>query len=245
MTDDDMGIADLPLALAREFRDLLLPRGCAGCDAPDEVLCPRCLALFEGAHERSLPSMRQAWCHACAFYEGAARRAILSWKDHGDEECDRVFARCLADLALRTADLESPARERDGDAPGVLLVPAPSSPASKRRRGRWQMAPVVRMMARILADEGVAARPLPILRLNGVRGKSVQANGSLARSRRIDGHVRAVRRVDDGAALVLVVDDIVTTGSTMGQCVKALRAAGAGQVAGLALACTAPRGGRP
>ena len=32
--------------LLRELGYLLFPRGCAGCDAPDEVLCSRCESKF-------------------------------------------------------------------------------------------------------------------------------------------------------------------------------------------------------
>lgn len=198
----DMGIiptmARTLRTLALGFRDLLLPRGCAGCDAPDEVLCPRCVARFDGAHIRSLPVKGKTCCYACARYEGASRRAILAWKDHGDEECDGAFACCLARLALKvikvidtnqTAIDDVQAMPQIAGMPDirgmrdVLLVPAPSSPASMRRRGRWQMAPLAKRTARMLNDSGVRTRVCPILRLEGVRGRSVQTSGSLARSK--------------------------------------------------------------
>lgn len=259
MNTIDFGITGPLCLLAGAFRDLLLPRGCAGCDVPDEVLCPRCMALFDSVHTRILSVNDKTRCYACAQYEGAARRAILAWKDHGDEECDDAFARCLARLVLRMINpfqgpvggTEAIAQNVDicgipdvNDMHGVreiLLVPAPSSPASMRRRGRWQMAPLAKRAAKILNDSGMHAKSCPILRLEGVRGKSVQTSGSLARSQRIQGHVRAVDAIYDESALVFIMDDIVTTGSTMGQCVTALRAAGARYVVGLALACTPMR----
>lgn len=38
---------------------------------------------------------------------GTVRRAVLAWKDHGDEECDRAFADAYAALQKRLALLTS------------------------------------------------------------------------------------------------------------------------------------------
>lgn len=83
-------------------RDVLLPRGCAGCDAPDAVLCRSCHALFEAPEPVAfaVPGSTMGRGFACATYRGAVRRAILGWKDHGDEECDTPFRTVLGRLAV-------------------------------------------------------------------------------------------------------------------------------------------------
>ena len=113
---------------------LLLPRGCAGCDKPDEVLCPDCRALFR--EHVTLPLLSSATGTSTAagsamstttslvtnmaaipvtitaggVYQGRVRRAILSWKDHGDAECDKAFSLICRELAREVA------RELTGDA---------------------------------------------------------------------------------------------------------------------------------
>ena len=140
----------------RGMLGLILPRGCAGCDKPDDVLCDDCHALFRrhlamplygtmqsgaaqgesrqetmirrevsgdwqaDASQRSdawQPAMPQSGIpqcliHAAGLYQGNVRRAILSWKDHGDAECDKSFAHVCRELVagsglvetLKTAD---------------------------------------------------------------------------------------------------------------------------------------------
>ncbi|MCO6557959.1 MAG: ComF family protein [Bifidobacterium sp.] len=218
------------------IRDVLLPRGCAGCDKPDEVLCASCTRLFRHVYRKMLPG-DVGRCYGCSWYQGAVRHAILDWKDHGDEECDRPFALVLADLALKILERQIPCDQ----ARALSLVAAPSSVASMHRRGRWQTLPLTRLMARRLNDHGFSALARPVLKLEGVQGKSVQAAGAQSRSRRIEGHVHVTEDLRGDDSLFIVVDDIVTTGATMGQCISALRAAGARDVIGLALACTPNR----
>lgn len=221
-----------------EVRDLLFPRGCAGCDAPDEVLCPACRALFAQPCLRVLPNGHADYCYACSMYQGRVRHAILAWKDHSDEECDPVFASLLADSVLEV--LGARGWHNPATCP-LVLVPAPSSASSMRRRGRWQMLPLVKAMRRDLSRCGFQVRVKPVLRLEGVRGKSVQRAGASARSERIAGHVRVDETLLDGDSLFVIIDDIVTTGVTMGHCATALRRAGAVHVIGVALACVVNR----
>lgn len=79
--------------------NLLFPRGCAGCDKPDEVLCEACRALFSQPTAQSFDGVAMQRWFACGWYRGTVRRAVLAWKDHGDEECDRAFADAICALA--------------------------------------------------------------------------------------------------------------------------------------------------
>ncbi|WEV42515.1 phosphoribosyltransferase family protein [Bifidobacterium sp. ESL0682] len=160
------------------------------------------------------------------------RHAILAWKDHGDEECDAVFASLLADSVVRILHASHVSTTH------LALVPAPSSVSSMHRRGRWQMLPIAKAMARDLHGYGFSVVVRPVLQLEGVHSKSVQASNASARSRRIAGHVRVAEDLVDDGSLFIVVDDIVTTGATMRHCMDALRSAGVQRVMGCVLACT-------
>ena len=79
---------------------------------------------------------------ACGWYRGAARQSILAWKDHGDEECDRPFSDALCRLAERAGVIDAMDGVRE-ICDTILVVPAPSSIASMRQRGRRHMLSLI------------------------------------------------------------------------------------------------------
>ena len=63
--------------------DLLFPRGCAGCDKPDDVLCEDCMALFSHSSAQIFDGVAMGSWFACGWYRGTVRKAVLAWKDQG------------------------------------------------------------------------------------------------------------------------------------------------------------------
>ena len=221
--------------LLRDIAGLIWPRGCAGCDRPDDVLCPQCRALMSMTVERPLAGRGGAVSASCGVYRGPVRHAILSWKDHGDVECDGPFAVLLADLAVRCGAAVS--------GTPLTLVPAPSSTTSMRRRGRAHMCDLTSRTARELRRRGYDVRCVPLLRNGAVGGKSVETTGASQRGERIRGRIGVVGAADTRIeGLVYLTDDIVTTGSTLRQCVAALADAGIGVAGALTLASVPERG---
>lgn len=208
---------------------VVLPRGCAGCGVPDVVLCGECASGFLMPQRRAMRGVVTGECDGCGVYRSRVRRAVLRWKDHGDEECTSAFARLLCRLMV---DRGMVARCMGG----VLIVPLPSSPRSVRMRGRWHMLPLARRLAMVLRGLGVDARVATPLRMSGVMGKAVQTVGAGRREDRArEALHRASCAVIEGRR-VIVLDDIVTTGATMRRAVHLLREGRAEVVAALALA---------
>ena len=216
--------------LADLVAGVLMPRGCAGCSMPDEVLCPQCAALFSGVHRRALPGAEMSWAYSCAQYTPRVRHAILGWKDHGDCECDGAFAAALAGLSvsIRLTDAL--------DGRPLLAVPAPSTRRSVRRRGRWHMRSLACQYVSLLRRQGVDARLGTVLAMPGVRGKAVERGSRGERGGRVGGGMVVTHPESLCGVGVVVLDDIVTTGATMRSCVRALLGAGADVVTALALA---------
>lgn len=207
-----------------DLLDLALPRDCAGCGAPGRTLCDQCVRglRFPRQHRPrpcppGLPTLV-----AAAPYDGAVRAALIAHKERGRLGLVRPLGAALAG-AVRALDL--PRR--------VVLVPVPSAPAAVRERGHDHARRLARAAAR--AVPGARARPL----LVPARAVADQSGlGTAARAANLHAALRARRRLD--GVLVVVVDDVVTTGATLAEATRALRAAGA-QVAGCAVIAATSR----
>lgn len=225
------------LRMGQEVEGLILPRGCAGCDLPDTLLCPDCARLLTLPVFSDAPAFALGRALACGSYLGPVRRTILAWKDHDDRALDRPLGSALSLLTARLLAGGQLLSRLPGvaDAP-ILVVPAPSSPRSLRRRGRAHLDPVAGAVARTLTDLGLRAVVSRSLVMRGVRGKSVAAGGRAGRASRVSGSIAVREAASLTGHPILVVDDIITTGSTIRQCARTLTRAGGFPLTALALA---------
>jgi len=209
--------------LVRSLTDafaLLFPVGCAGCDEPDIALCDACRGALAPAVTRDrLASGLAVW--SGLPFEGVAARVIRALKQDGRTG----LARSLA-VPLRAAVVEALASVGAID----VVVPVPTSRAAYRRRGYR----VVELLAR---RAGVRTERLlvPARRTVDQRGLGVDARRANVRG--------SMRARDTGGRRVLVLDDVVTSGATLDEAARALRATGAHVVGGVCVART-PRHAR-
>lgn len=121
----------------------------------------------------------------------------------------------------------------------LTIVPIPSSRPSIQRRGWWQTWHLAQQVRKELRRQGcVSVRVRYALRLTGGIHKSVEDNAQ-ARSLRLSGRLRlASRRVlrHLRQEQVVLLDDIVTTGSTMNACAEFLSRQAVNVVASLSIA---------
>lgn len=217
-TTAEATLAERLTAALREAASVLWPVECAGCGALDVAVCPSCrLLLLEGLVRESLDGLPLV---AAAEYAGPVRALIGSLKEHGG----RAEARALgAGLALALAAL-----------PRAELVLVPSSREGMRRRGFDPVALVARaaglrpggLRQTASAGAGGAQKERTVVE------RESAAHGSLVLPKR-------VARTLVGARVV-VVDDVVTSGATVREAVRALRAAGCEPV-GIAAVARTPR----
>jgi ComF family protein len=148
-------------------------------------------------------------------YDGPLRQAILRMKSPGGEGLAEMMGRVFRDAAC----------PRVGEFGIGLVVPVPLHWRRRFSRGHNQSAAVARELAQGL---GVEFAPCVLRR---IRHTPQQVQPSAAARRE---NVRGAFRVKPGARLagrtVLLVDDVMTTGSTASEAARALRAAGAGRV---------------
>jgi ComF family protein len=244
-----------PLRRARRrlgrWLDHLVPRGCATCGTalPPGAFpgfCGGCLADLPGARRPRCARCGQptdrpaAACTACAGADPGPGPidATLAAADYAPP-LDRVvtalkFGRRLA-LARPLGELLAarwlgalPAVPLDG------LVPVPLGDRRLAQRGFNPSLEMARAMSAALPV------PLPVLagRLRRVRETPPQSGLGLAERRRNLLGCFACRTRLDGLRVGLV-DDVMTSGSTIAEAARALRAAGAASVVAIVVARTA------
>lgn len=199
---------------------VLAPVDCAGCGLADRALCPACVVrLAPDPRERRLTDGTLVF--AGLSYEGAARRAILAFKRQGRTDVARAIAAPLAAAVM--AGLEATGR---GD---IEIVTVPPTRASLRRRG---YDPVALLMGRAGLPRAAGVLVL-------ARGHAQQKSlGRQERQQNLAGAM--VARHPLRGRVFIVVDDVVTTGATLMEAARAIRAAG-GEVLCAAVAANTRR----
>ncbi|MGX5358742.1 ComF family protein [Kocuria sp. KH4] len=216
-----------------EAAEVLVPVECAVCRAPGSSLCRVCRMLLRRSCARPFEASSAApLLGPCLPVTAGGRYAhqlatcLLAFKNGGRTDLAPVLAAGLA-TALRAAAPSWP--------PGpVLLVPVPTAPSALRRR--W-FDPVL-VLLEDCARRGVLPAGAAVgkhLRHRGgvLPGPAQKRLGRAGRRARQAGSLRAV--VPAGARCV-VVDDVLTTGATLAEAARALRAGGADVVGAVVLA---------
>lgn len=241
--------------LWKSITKLLLPRGCAGCNKPDEILCDTCKNSLSNIYSKDFPGSEYGKLYACGLYENNVRKAILLWKDHNDVECDTPFSNLISSLALnvisnsglKIANTSSSThsntitrsrRSSSKHSDEILIIPMPSSKKSSRKRGRKHVLPLAKAIASNLKNNKINARVCCAIQMRkNVSNKSVQTSGIKGRAERTTHAFNVTKSLVKGKK-VIIVDDIVTSGSTMTNCAISLRKSGAEVLTGFALAIT-------
>jgi ComF family protein len=211
--------------------DLVLPPRCAACAAPAGwPMCPGCTA--------QVAVITPPWCERCGrpteerrgscadcpprpvdavrapfLYEGPIARAIKGMKFSGWHAVAPHLAGAMAELT---------------DLRGDVVTWVPLSGRRLRRRGFDQAEVLARAVASRL---GRPARPF--LRRRRDLGSSQARRAGSDRRTALAGAFEALGPVAED---VILVDDVLTTGSTAAACAGALKGSGAGRVSVLVAA---------
>ncbi|MFJ8887403.1 ComF family protein [Streptomyces sp. NPDC102402] len=209
----------------REIAGLVLPVACGGCGRPRSELCEECAAALAAVPRRVRPAPEPAGLpvvHAAAPYENAVRAMLLAHKERGVLGLAGVLGGALAASVRAGAG-------HAGDEGPLLLVPVPSARRATAGRGHDPARRIALAATAELRRGGAGARVLAVLRQRravadqsglGARQRHANLAGALAVA---DGG----RKLLDGGRVVLV-DDLLTTGSSLAEAARAVRAAGCG-----------------
>ena len=226
--------------LLRGIASLLYPPSCTICSASVDVgeylcaeceakvvrivppFCAKCSEPFDGAITTTFACANCA--HRNLYFEaavsayrarGIVRHVILNFK-YGRQ----IHLRHLVARWLVAAMDDERLRERRFD----VIVPVPLHPARQRERGFNQAA----LLAEWLSDH-LAAPMRPVLQRTHYTTTQTAFDRS-ERMQNLRGAFRLRKTADVRDSRVLLIDDVLTTGSTLSECARVLKKAGARSV---------------
>lgn len=229
--------------LRRAAADLILGVRCAGCEAPGVVLCVRCERRVRAAPglrapdpvPRILTQPPPVVTASAGPYEGIVTSVLHAYKEESRTALAAPLGRALADAVLRALSVFG----ANADVP-VRLVPVPSRRSAVRTRGFDAGGELALRAAGELRRRGMPVRTLRVLEV--VAAVRDQAGLSAAeRADNLAGAYRVRGALSGASGRLVVTDDVLTTGASAGEAVRALAAAGARPIAVATVAATVRR----
>ena len=185
--------------------DFLGDAGCSVCGVPlhatDAGTCAVCLAK----------PPRIARTRAAVAYDDLSRSLAIRLKYGRKVAIARTMARYMAPLVAQSAD--------------ALLIPVPLHRTRLWQRGFNQSALVARELSRRLE---IGTNPFVLRRTK--RTPPLKGMSPLQRRKTVAGAFRVIDKAAVAGRTVILVDDVLTTGSTADACARTLQRAGAARV---------------
>jgi len=220
--------------ISRWALDFALPPRCAGCGtivADVHSFCPDCWKGVEflgdsGCSTCGIPlqATEQATCGACLARAPriARTRAAVAYGDLARGLAIRLkYGRKVA-IARTMARYMAPLVRSDDE---PILVPVPLHRSRLWQRGFNQSALVARELAR---TTGLRADPYLLKRVK--RTPALKGMSLRQRRKLVAGAFKVKPEADLQGRTIVLVDDVLTTGSTANACARVLQQAGAGRV---------------
>ena len=222
------GAVETLSAAARDALAVVFPVSCAGCGLADRALCTACVRSFRPG-TMTVREVAGVPVVSALEYHGAVRRALLAFKEQDRTDLARWFApalRCAVEAAAA-----HPAQEQGHDG-SIRLCPVPSSRRAWRKRG---YSPVGRLLS-AAGFRAAGRRTTVILRQRSSAALLQKSMSEPDRWRNREGAFTASPSL--AGVRVVVVDDVITTGASVAEAVRAIQDVGGVVVAAATLAFT-------
>lgn len=207
-----------------DLKYLLFPTRCYGCRELGYSICSQCRQQWN-------PHLYQSCITNLAIYSAipyspVAKNILLAAKEQNVKSADQLVRN-----AVKVSIHELFRRH-----PSCALVPIPSRASANRRRGRDFINEIAISVAK---DFGVAVLPL-LEHQRNIRDQSKLSISNRRQNLAMALSIKPQFRGNYSGENVVILDDLVTTGATIGEARRALTQGGF-KVRGAATACVALR----
>lgn len=211
----------------RLFLDALFPRRCAGCDKLGNYLCLDCELSLCPAREH----LGDDTIAIFSYSDPKIRRLLWLLKYHGVRDIGQFFGHILYDNSVEWLSEELALYPRSGQ---TLVLPTPLARDRLRQRGFNQSA----LIAKTFADcdtKSLRFAPKLLLKKKNTRSQ-VELKNRSERLANLRGAFAIADKKKVRGKIIILIDDVTTTGTTLGECAHALKRAGARRVISLTVA---------
>lgn len=211
------------MKLTDKLWTVLFPPKCVLCrkllEQDETDLCHSCRCDTQEFPHTNLKLPYLAHWSALWYYEGNVRGSILRFKFHGARSYADIYGRLLA-MKLLSENVSFD-----------ILTWVPISRQRRWHRGYDQ----VQLIAEAVGKElGICPQAM-LIKVRNNRPQSRMGNAAQRRANALGAYRLATDDSVEGKK-ILLLDDIITTGATAGECAKVLLTAGAAEVSCAALA---------
>ena len=239
-----MDIAHAAHRVGEALLEVAYPTRCVGCERPGQLICDDCRAQLPWIDQRdacphcaapygtlTCTGCKHDWetraCIAAWSSGGIATRMVTTFKDEHELRLAPVMAAAIATALDEAQGCPAPdGTPRFDPAATDAIAYVPASPAAYERRGFDHM----QLVATALAHELDLPLADVLVRADAHDQREL---GRVGRLENLSGAVRVSQNV--AGMDFLLVDDVITTGSSLRACARALRARGARSVTAAAL----------
>jgi len=204
----------------RALQEIIFPSRCLGCGQLGLEICSSCRKSWH-------PHIYRQWSqhlptypiYSAVTYSPTAGKVLLAAKENNLAIADQLIYQALSHSLIFSL------RENGGD----FLISIPSRKSVARKRGRQFIATLASQLS---AETGLPAYE------NLEHTRRVRDQSSLDAKSRFDNLDGSMKSLNFLSGRAIVIDDLVTTGATLQEAVRALRNRGI-EVAAAVTACVA------
>ena len=188
-----------------ELSQLIFPSRCFGCHLLGPSICSACRSSWHPHYYKI--KVDDLVVHSALLYTPTASKIILAAKESGLKGADELLIDAITHVLVKAIPPNSLSR----------LVPIPSSKAAQRRRGRSFVVDLVTQIS-----ERTDIPMIDCLQLS----RRVRDQSGLHRDARAANLAGAFSLSSRVRGELILVDDVVTTGATLREAVRAVNSQG-------------------
>ena len=184
----------------KSLKELVFTKVCISCAAPEYWLCPSCLSAWNTSVKKNFIEGKPIYFKS--DYTSKTASVILAAKEGNNLNAIELLA---SELRISSE---------------ITLVTIPSAPSAIRRRGRDHINTLAEYVQKNLQQKSIRAQYAPIL----FQKKSIKDQSQLSSQQRMENTKGkfAVKSCEIPQGAVYLIDDLITTGASMLEGVRAL-----------------------